>query len=220
MILEDGEGRRGFRGGFFFRLEEPGIEKAAGFDVSKGIEQSGLQVRVLLLKFVEDGAEGAADGSGFQGAAARDDGSARGLRPCPGKVFRDVKKRADEAELAAAGPDDRGQGGEASGEHGVAQEGLAEIVGGVTEGDDVGAEFAGKRIDGAAAEAAAEVAAVIGLIGEQAEGGVVGSERPRDAVLEHPLAEGLDGGEELALIDGEGGQGEADGGALLEEEKR
>lgn len=55
--MEDGQRRGCGPGGFLFGLEEPGIEKTAGFDVSKGIEQSGLQVRVLLLKFVEDGAE-------------------------------------------------------------------------------------------------------------------------------------------------------------------
>lgn len=142
------------------------------------------------------------------------------MRPCPGKVFRDVKKRADEAELAAAGPDDRGQGGEAPGEHGVAEEGLAEVVGGVAESDDVGAKLAGERVDSAAAEAAAEVAAVIGLIGEQAEGGVVGPKGPGDAVIEHPLPERLNRSEELALIDGEGAKREADGSASLEQKKR
>ncbi len=218
--MEDGQWRGCGPGGFLFGLEEPGIEKAAGFDVSKGIEQSGLQVRVLLLKFVEDGAEGAADGAGFQGAAARDDRRGGGLRPCPGQVFRDVKKRADEAELAAAGPDDWGQGGEAPGEHGVAEEGLAEVVGRVAESDDVGAKLAGERVDSAAAEAAAEVAAVIGLIGEQAEGGVVGPKGPGDAVIEHPLPERLNRSEELALIDGEGAKREADGSASLEQKKR
>lgn len=215
--MEDRQRRGCGLSGFLFGLEEAGIEEAAGFDVAEGIEEGGLEVGVLLLEFVEDGAERAADGSGFQGAAARDDGRGGGTGPGAGEVFGDVEEGADEAELTAAGPDDGRQGGEASGEHGVAEEGLAEVVGGVAEGDDVGAEFAGERVDGAAAEAAAKVAAVTGLLREQAEGGVVGAESPLDAVIEHPLAEGLDGGEELALIDGEGTKGEADGGAFLQE---
>ncbi len=66
---------------------------------------------------------------------------------------------------------DRRQRAQAAGEHGVAQERLAEIVGGVAEGDHVGAQFAADLVDGAAAEAAAQVAAVVGLVVEQAERG-------------------------------------------------
>lgn len=215
--MEDGERRGVGAAVFFIGLKEAGIEEAAGFEVAESVEQGGFQVGVLLFEFVEDGAERAADGSGPEGAAARDDRGGGGFGPGAGEVFGDVEKRADEAELAAAGPDDGGQRGEAPGEHGVAEEGLAKVVGGVAEGDDVGAELAGKGVDGAAAETAAKVAAVTGLIGEEAEGGVVAAEGPGDVVVEHPLAEGLDGGEELALIDGEGAKGEADGGALLQE---
>lgn len=215
--MEDGERRGVGAAVFFIGLEEAGIEEAAGFEVAEGAEQGGLEVRVLLFEFVEDGAERAADGSGPERAAARDDRGGGGTGPGARQVFGDVEQRADETELASAGPDDGRQGSQPPGEHGVAKEGLAEVVGSVPQGDDVGAEFARQRVDGAAPEPAAKVTAVIGLIGEQAERGIVAVKGPGDVVVEHPLAEGLDGGEELALIDGEGAKGEMDGGALLKD---
>lgn len=56
---------------------------------------------------------------------------------------------------------------EAPREHGVAQKRFAEIVGGVTESDDIRAQSAGDVVYGAAAESAAEIASVIRLFFEK-----------------------------------------------------
>ncbi len=91
------------------------------------------------------------------------------------------------------------------------------IVGGVTEGDDVGSQAAHDLIDRAAAEAAAQVAAVIGLFLEQAQRGVVGVIGPIHAAGLQIFAQRLDGPQEFPLLDGERADREPDGRAVAQQ---
>ena len=80
----------------------------------------------------------------------------------------------------------------------------------MAEGDHVGAESARNLIDSAAAIAAAQVAAVIGLLFEQPEGGPIVIISPVDATLFQVFAKGLDGTQKLALLHSEGANGKID----------
>ena len=93
------------------------------------------------------------------------------------------------------------------------------LVGGVAESDDVGVEFAGDLVNGTAAEAAAHVAAVVGLFFDEAEGGAVDVVAPGYAEGLDVFADGFDRREELALFDGKGADGEIDWGAFLQKQK-
>ena len=199
--------------------EIAGVEEAVRFDVAHGGEEALFEAGVFFFEFEEDVAEGAADCAGFLGAAAGDDGCGEGAGVVAGEVFRDEDEGADEAEVFLGGPGDGGHSAEAAVVHGVAEEGFAEVVGGVAEGDDVGAHLFADGVDGAAAEAAAEVATVAGLFFDEAEAGFVADVEPFDVALFEIVAEGSDGGEELALLDGEGADLKIDGGAFLEEQE-
>ena len=183
-----------------FKIEETGIEQTTGLDLAHGGEERFFQERVFLLNFTEHIAECAADGAGFLGAAAGDDGRAKLRSKGAGELFGDEDERADEAEIAFAGPGDRRQGTDAAGEHSVAQERFAEIVSRVTEGDDVGFEFAGDFIDGAAAEATADIAAMIGLLCQKADRGRVFDIGPIDTAILEEKADGMNGGQETCLV--------------------
>src|ERR1035438_7834616 len=106
---------------------------------------------MLPLEFHEHVAENAPHGAGALRTSAGDYGNAEVGGIGAGDVFGDEDQGADEAVFAAARTGDGGHGAQAAGEHGVAQEGFAKIVGGVSEGDDVGAQIMGDFIDGAAA---------------------------------------------------------------------
>ena len=181
-------------------VEIAGIQQAGVVDVAHGGEDVFAEVGVVLFPLGNGFAEAAADGAGAQGTAAGHDRNAFGFDVSAGDFLRDVDKRADEAEIALAGPGDGRQRAEAAGEEDVAEEGFAEIVGGVAEGDDVGVKAAGDLVDGAAAEAAAEVATVIGLLFEEAEGGVVGVAGPCDAETLDIFADGLRRGRGTCLV--------------------
>lgn len=200
-------------------VEVAGVEEARGLEVTHGGQHCFLDVGIFFFEFGEEIAQPAAHGSGALRASTGDDGSAEGGGVGAGDLLGDEDQRADEAELLVAGVGDGGQRAEASGEQGVAEEGFAEVVGGVAEGDDVGSEAADDLIDGAAAVAAAEVAAVIGLFVEEAEGGGVAEAGPGDSFFAQVFADGLDGAQEFTLLDGEGADGEVDGGAFLEQDE-
>jgi len=89
----------------------------------------------------------------------------------------------------------------------------------MAEGDDIGAEFAADLVDSAAAKAAADVAAVFGLLGEKAERRAVDAQGPVHAAAGEVFAERLDGLQELALVDGEGTDGKVDGGAVAQQQQ-
>ncbi len=75
-------------------------------------------------------------------------------------------------------------------------------------------------VNGTAAEAAAQVASVVRLLREQSNGRVVGVIRPFDAEAADVFADGFDGAQEFALLDGEGAHGEIDGRAFLQQHQR
>ncbi len=84
------------------------------------------------------------------------------------------------------------------------------------ERDHVGAQAARDLINGAAPEAAAQIASVIGLFVEQPERRIVAMVSPVDAARFQIFAEGFDGAEKLPLLDGEGANGELDRCPLLQ----
>jgi hypothetical protein len=98
-----------------------------------------------------------------------------------------------------------------AGEHGVAQQGLAEIVGGVAEGDHVAAQAVGDLVHRAPPVAAAQVAAVLGLVFQQAQRRRVAEIGPGHAARLQVLAQRFDGPQELALLHGEGAHGKSMG---------
>src|SRR6476469_4922023 len=104
-----------------------------------------------------------------------------------------------------------GERTEAPGEHGVTQERFAEIVGRVAESDDICSEPAGDAVHGAAAEAAAEIASMIGLFFEKPERGIIFDVSPLDAALREIVAEGMNGSEKFTLFHGEGANRKIDG---------
>src|SRR3974390_557837 len=149
-------------------VEVTGVEEAPGLDVAHGGEQAFAQARVLLLEAAEHSADRFADSTGALGAAARDNRRAERCREPGGDLFGDIDQGPDEAEFAVARPGDRRQRTDATREQSVPQKRFAEVVGRVTERDDVGAESADHFVDGAPAVAAAKVAAVVGLLAQKA----------------------------------------------------
>jgi len=216
-----------FRGCFVFRFRVSivlrivitGIEKTAGLDIRHRFQDVFAEVGRLLFPFGDGFTDAASHGAGAERTAAGNDGHAFGFDEGFRQFFVDVDQGPDDAEIALAGDGDGRQRADAAGIEDVTEELFAEIVGRVAEGNDIGAEAAGELVDGAAAEAAAEVAAVIGLVFEEFQGRVVGVIGPIDAEGFDVFADGGDGGEEFALLDGEGADGEIDGGAFLEQEE-
>ena len=81
----------------------------------------------------------------------------------------------------------------------------------MAERDDIGSESSHNFVDGTAAIAAAQVAAVIGLFFEQTEGRAVRVVSPIHAALFQIFAERFDWPQKLALLHGEGADGELHG---------
>ncbi len=158
-------------------------------------------------------------GPGPQGTTAGNHRSALRFGVARGQILRDEHQRPDELEFALTGPGDGGQRAGAARKQGITQEGLAEIVGGVAEGDGIRAQAAHNLIHRAAAEAAAHVAAVIGLFLKQAQGRVVAMIGPVDSARFQVLAHGFEGTQEFTLLDGEGAHGELDRRALLHQQQ-
>ena len=78
-----------------------GVEEAGDVHIAHGGEDVLLEVRVLAFEIREDVAQGAADGSGFLGATAGDDGDAEGFGVGARDFLGDVHQRADQAVFAA-----------------------------------------------------------------------------------------------------------------------
>ena len=112
-----------------------------------------------------------------------------------------------------------GQRAQLAGEHGVAQQRFAEIVGGVSEGDHVGAQIVGNLIHRAAAVAAAQIAAMVGLVFEQAQRRRIAKIGPGHAALLQIFADGFDGPQKLALLHGERADRKIDRRALLQQQQ-
>ncbi len=176
-------------------------------------------MRIFGFEAGEEIAKSAADGARTLRTAAGNDRNAEVGCVVAGDVLGDEDEGTDQAEIAITRVGDGRKRAQLAGEHGVAEQGFAEIVGGVAEGDDVGSEVLGDFIDRAAALARAEIAAVVGLFLEEIEGGVVAEVGPRDASLLEICAERFDGPEKFSLFDGEGADGEIDGRALLQEQE-
>lgn len=203
-----------------FQVQESRIEQTACIDPSHSGQEGFLDGGVVALEFGNNIAQAAAHGAGFLRAAARNDGRAKLGGEGSREIFGNVDERADEAELALARPGDRRQGGGSAGKQRVAQERLAKIIRRMAEGNHVGTEFSGEVVDGAAAETAAEIAAMAGLFVEQPQRGSVLNIGPIDTALAQIGANRFDGREEFALFDGEGTHAEFDGGALLQGQQR
>ena len=118
------------------------------------------------------------------------------------------------------GPGDGGQSAGAPREQRVAQEGLAEIVGGVAERDDVRAQSAHDLVDRAPAEAAALVAAMIGLLLKQTEGGIVAMIGPVDSARLQIFSKRFERAQKFPLLHRKRAYGEIDRRALLQEQQR
>ncbi len=188
-------------------------------DVAHGRQDIFAQMRMFFLPVRKRFADAAADRASAQGTTTWHDGDAFTFAVSAGDFFVDVDQRADQPEVVLARVRDGGKRTEAARVHDVAEEGFAEIVGCVAESDDVGTQFAADLVDGAAAEAAAHVAAVVGLFLEQAQGGVVGVVFPGNAPALDVFADGLDRAEEFALFDREGAEGKVYRSAFLQQEQ-
>ena len=175
---------------------------------------------MLDFEVLKDMAEGSADCAGFLGAAAGNDGSGELGGVGGGDGLADVDQGSDEAEVARCGVGNGWKGGHAPGVHGVAEERFAEIVHRVAEGDDIDPHALSDFVHGAATEATAHIAAMVGLFFEEAKAGAILKILPFDAASAKVLAKRLDGGEKFALFDGEGGDGKLDRGALLQQDER
>src|SRR5271170_4249861 len=118
-------------------------------------------MRVVLLDFAEQAADRLAHGSGPERAAAWNNRRPQGFRVPAGNVLGHENQGPNKPEILLARISDGGQRAYAAGEHGVAQERFAKIVRRVPEGDHIRAQPARDLVDGAAAEPAAQVAAMI-----------------------------------------------------------
>ena len=102
----------------------------------------------------------------------------------------------------------------------IPQQRLAKVVGGVPEGDDVGAQTRADFIHCPPAIAAAQVAAMARLLFQQPQRRLIAIVSPFHAALLQVLAQRLDGPQEFALFHGEGAHREVDGRALGQQQQR
>lgn len=164
-------------------------------------------------------ADAAANGAGSQRTATGHHGNAFAFAVGGSEFLIYVNEGADEAEVLLARVSNGGEGTEAARVHDVAKEGFAEVIGGMTEGDDVGTKLFADLIDRTAAETAAKVAAMVRLFFEQAERGVVCEVLPRHSEALDVFADGLNGAQEFALFHCESAEGKVDWGAFLQEQE-
>jgi hypothetical protein len=94
------------------------------------------------------------------------------------------------------------------------------VVRRVSESDHVRAQALADLIDSPPAKTAAEVAAMIGLLIEEAEGRVVGVVAPIDAARLEVLCHGFEGAQEFALLHSERAYGKLNRGAVAKPEQR
>src|SRR4051812_14181267 len=95
----------------------------------------------------------------------------------------------------------------ASGKERIAQERFAEIVRGVAERNDIRSEVTRNFVNGAAAVATAEIAAMPGLILQQPQRRTVLEVSPRDPAFLQIGTHRFDGAQKLTLFDGESTDG-------------
>src|ERR1700677_3242052 len=124
-------------------------------------------MRIVLFDFTEQASYRLAHGTGSLGTAARGDRRAERFRKTRGDVFRHKSQRTNQPEVLFARVSDGRQGAHTAGKHGISKERLAKVVGGMAKRDHVGPQTLGDLIDRATPEAAAQVAAMIGLLFEQ-----------------------------------------------------
>ena len=119
---------------------------------------------MFLFHFSEKIANASADRPGFLGATTgyHRAPEVAGIFGC--ERFLYVDEGPYEAEVPVLGIGYGREGTERTSKHRVAEEGFAEIVGGVAKGDYVDIQALTNLVNGAAAEAGAEVAAMIGLL--------------------------------------------------------
>src|SRR5438874_10127907 len=89
----------------------------------------------------------------------------------------------------------------------------------MTECDYVSTQFTNNFVNGAPAVAAAEVAAVVGLLTDEIERWLVMDIGPINTTRLQIFADGLNGREKFALLDSEGADAEVDGGTFLQDEQ-
>src|SRR5579872_682052 len=160
-------------------------------------------MRIVLFESGEKVTQTAPHGSCPLGAAARNHGSAQRFGKAAGNVLGYVNQRTDQPEIFIARMGYGRQGANAPGKQRVAQERLAEIVGGVSEGDDIGFQIPRDLINGAPPVAATQITAMAGLFLEQPERRLVVKIRPIDSALLQIVPQRLDRPEKLALLHGE-----------------
>ena len=200
-------------------IKKTGVEHAAGFDVAHGRQQRFFEAWVVAFEIGEDVPKAPANGAGFLRTAAGNDRSAQTCCVVTGEVLGDIDERSNKAELVFAGPSDGRKCADATGEHGVAEKRFAEIVGGVTECDDVGAELAGEVVDGSATEATANVTAMAGLTGEKVERRAIFDIGPINPAIAEEGTHGLNRREKFTLFDGEGADRKVNRCALLKKQQ-
>src|SRR5258707_14680609 len=183
--------------------------------VTHGRQQAFFQVRVLYFKLREDVANRPADGAGFLGTAARDNRCAQPGGILPGYVLRHIDQRTNEPEFLFLRIGYGWKSTDAAGEHRIAEERLAEIVRGMAQGDDIGAQTAADLVNRASTEAAAHIAAVARLLIDQSQARTIGDVRPIHPALLQVIAKGRYRTQELALFHSEGAHAKRNGSALL-----
>ena len=131
------------------------VEQASRIEIAHCGKHVLLEVRILLFEAREEVPQRAAHGAGALRTAARHNRHASHFGIRARDVFGDEYQRANEPEIAIARVRHRRQSAQFAREHGVAQQRLAKIVGGVAERDHVRAESFHDFVDGAAAITAA-----------------------------------------------------------------
>jgi hypothetical protein len=201
-------------------VKKAGIQQPCRLDFSHRGEQCFFEERMLFLEVTEEIAQGPANRPGFLRAAARNDWCACARSVCPREIFCHVDERPNEPEFAFTRPGHRWQRADAPGEHRIAEERFAEIVGSVAECDYVCTEPARDFVHSAATIATTKIASVVGFLGEQVERWSVLHVSPVDTARPEILADRLYRREELALFNGERADVEIDGRALLQNQQR
>lgn len=126
-------------------------------------------MRVIPSQIGKEAAQSLANRPCLERTDARRDWHARRFRVRAGHFLGHIDQRPDQPEVAGTRPCHGGQCAQCAGEERIAQQGLAEVVGGVAERYYIATELRSDLVDRASPEAAARVTPMTGLLGQQLE---------------------------------------------------
>ena len=138
----------------------------------------------------------------------------------PRHLLGHVDQRTNEPVFPLPRVSDGGKRAQPPGEHRIAQQRFAEVIGGMAEGNDIRFQSPRNLIYRAPSKPAAQIAPMLRLLVDQTDGRIIAVAGPLDTAAGKILSDGLDGPQELPLFHGESANREIDWSPLGQQHQR